>query len=183
MDVDELVINSTACNEFTRHRGEREEIAADTNALLYFIQVANYHFIPLLNMTLPIGCKMAYRSTLLYNGDYFISVRVNKYLSNVVYDVNDDDKWDVCGDYAGMKMNAELDLDRNRINVKPNFANSDSRQLAAFFKLIGWDLESDSVNQTLYDELTKRYNEMGGFNSLHIRSGLKHLKSRSLKNG
>lgn len=176
MDVDELVINSTACNEFTRHRGEREEIAADTNALLYFIQVANYHFIPLLNMTLPIGCKMAYRSTLSYNGDYFISVRVNKYLSNVVYDVNDDDKWDVCGDYAGMKMNAELDLDRNRINVKPNFANSDSRQLAAFFKLIGWDLESDSVNQTLYDELTKRYNEMGGFNSLHIRSGLKHLK-------
>lgn len=49
MDVDELVINSTACNEFTRHRGEREKIAADVDALQYFNQVATYHFIPLLN--------------------------------------------------------------------------------------------------------------------------------------
>ncbi len=168
MDVDELVINSTACNEFTRHRGEREEIAANVVALLYFNQVAIHHFIPLLNETLPIGCKMAYRSTLSYNGDYFISVRVNNYLRNVVYDVNDNDKWDVYCDYAGIKMNAEYDLDNNQLKVKPNLANSDSTQLASFFKLIGWDLESDSVNQKLYDELTKRYNEMGGFDSLHI---------------
>ena len=168
MDVDELVINSTACNEFTRHRGEREEIAANVYALKYFNQVALYHYVPLLNTKLPIGCKMAYRSTLSCNGDYFISVRANNYLTNAVYDVNDNDKWDVYCDYTSMKMYAEYDSDKNELNVKPNFANSDSTQLAAFFKLIGWDLESDSVNQKLYDELTKRYNEMGGFDSLHI---------------
>lgn len=168
MDVDELVINSTACNEFTRHRGEREEIAANVYALKYFNQVAIYHFIPLLNEKLPIGCNLFYRSTLPCNGDYFISVRANNYLINATYDVNDNDKWDVYGDYSGIRMNAGYDLDTNKLNVKPNLANSDSTQLAAFFKLIGWDLESDSVNQKLYDELTKRYNEMGGLDSLHI---------------
>lgn len=164
----EIYVNSTACNEFTRHRGEREEIAADINALQYFNQVAIYHFIPLLNEKLPIGCKMAYRSTLSCNGDYFISVGANDALSNVAYGVNDDDKWTVYCDYVGEYFRVEYDLDNNGRSVNPNLSNSNSTQLAAFLKLIGWDLESDSVNQKLYDELTKRYNEMGGFDSLHI---------------
>ena len=164
----EIYVNSTACNEFTRHRGEREEIAADINALQYFNQVAIYHFIPLLNEKLPIGCKMAYRSTLSCNGDYFISVGANDALSNVAYSVNDDDKWTVYCDYVGEYFRAEYDLDNNGFSVNPNLSNSNSTQLAAFLNLIGWDLESDSVNQKLYDELTKRYNEMGGFDSLHI---------------
>ncbi|QHJ77450.1 MAG: hypothetical protein [Bacteriophage sp.] len=168
MDEDALFINSTACNEFMRHRDEREEIAADVDTLKYFNQVAIYHFIPLLNEKLPIGCRMAYRSTLPCNGDYFISVRVNNYLRNVVYDVNDNNKWDVYCDYVGEYFRAEYDLDGNGLSVNPNLSNSDSTQLAAFLKLIGWDLESDSVNQKLYDELTKRYNEMGGLDSLYI---------------
>ena len=168
MDEDALFINSTACNEFMRHRGEREEITADINALQYFNQAAIYHFIPLLNEKLPIGCRMAYCSTLSCNGDYFISVRVNNYLRNVVYDMNDNNKWDVYCDYVGEYFRVEYDLDNNGRSINPNLSNSDSTQLAAFLNLIGWDLESDSVNQKLYDELTKRYNEMGGLDSLHI---------------
>ena len=164
----EIYVNSTACNKFTRHRGEREEIAADINALQYFNQVAIYHFIPLLNEKLPIGCSLFYRSTLSCKGDYFISVGANDALSNAAYSVNDDDKWTVYCDYVGEYFRVEYDLDNNGLSVNPNLSNSNSTQLAAFLKLIGWDLESDSVNQKLYDELTKRYNEMGGFDSLHI---------------
>ena len=168
MDKEIIYVNSTACNEFMRHRGERDEIAADVDDLQYFNQVATYHFIPLLNGKLPKGCSLFYRSTSPFNGDYFISVWINDVLSNVMYDLNEADKWTVYCDYTKVYFRAGYDLDGNGFKVKPNFNNSNSTQLAAFFSLIGWDLESDSVNQKLYDELTKRYNEMGGFDSLHI---------------
>ncbi len=165
----EIYINSAVCNKFTRYRGAREKIAAGVDALQYFDRIALYHYVPLLNTKLPKGCELAYDFPLRCKGGHCVAVGMNYALQKAVDAANENDSWDVWCDYEDAYENLNASKNGNdKIWMKPNFGNDSSLKLSAYFTLIGWNLERASIRQKLYDELTKRYNEMGGFNSLNI---------------
>lgn len=180
MDEDMIFINSAVCNKFTRYRGAREEIAAGVDALQYFDRVALYHYVPLLNTKLPKGCEMAYDFPLRScKGGHCVAVQMNDALKKAVDAANKKDSWGVWCDYEETYAYLKHPKGTDKICIKPNFSNDNSLKLSAYFTLIGWNLERDDVSQKLYAELTKRYNEMGRFNSLNI-SRFKSPDFRSL---
>ena len=165
----EIYVNSAVCNKFTRYRGAREEIAAGVDALQYFDRIALYHYVPLLNTKLPKGCELAYDFPMRScKGGHCVAVGMNYALQKAVDAANENDSWDVRCDYEDAYENLKHPKGTDKICMKPNFGNDTSLKLSAYLTLIGWNLERASIRQKLYVELTKRYNEMGGFDSLDI---------------
>ena len=153
-------LNSEPCNMFIEKQAHNEPIGGCFDKRIFFEQVAYYYYIPLIREHLPKGNNLFFDFTIKTLDGYGLAITMNDTMERNVLKAafNNNNTYEM----MLYKIYDELEPPEGtaKFRMRPNYSNTDSRELATFFKtkIPALNFEEPSIAKAVCDEMLKRYN-------------------------
>lgn len=152
--MNELFVNSLPCDVVAYMACDEWEL--DPRYRGYFEAIAKRFYLPIINDMLPKGCELSFLRTARYGDHLELVTKANAKLLKAIEAVNEKDKWKT---FNQMKANKKS---FNGMALKPyDLDNDESLKFRAFLSILGFDINSDELQDSLFDETRESYYQNG----------------------
>lgn len=157
--MNELFVNSLPCDVVAYMACDEWEL--DPRYRGYFEAIAKRFYLPIINDMLPKGCELSFLRTARYGDHLELVTKANAKLLKAIEAVNEKDKWKT---FNQMKANKKS---FNGMALIPHdLDNDESLKFKAFLSILGFDIDSDELQDSLFDETRESYYQNGNNDGL-----------------
>ena len=138
-----------------------DEWEGDSRYRGYFEAIAKRFYIPIINDMLPKGCELSFLRAVVYGDHFELVTKANEKLLKAIDAVNKKDKWRT---FNQMKANKKS-FDGMAL-IPYDLDNDESLKFKAFLSILGFDIDSDELQDSLFDETRESYYQNGSNDGL-----------------
>lgn len=155
----ELFVNSLPCD--TVAYMACDEWQGDSRYRSYFEAIAKRYYLPIINDMLPKGCELSFSRMVVYGDHWELVTKANEKLLKAIEAANKKDKWRT---FNQMKANKKS-FDGMAL-IPYDLDNDESLKFKAFLSILGFDIDSDELQDSLFDETRESYYQNGSSDGL-----------------